>query len=214
MGCKLPSLRAQDHTGSFPLFHFKQQSSLSRSVSVAYLPHSSTCHVLQASRGFVLILMLDGILETCRRKYRSQVYPQCSLLYSQHRVLPTYMRDFRLWLSMGSAIPLLCRPIPPIISWLFGSIPERLRYYKGRTRCLPAGPSSSAEKKAPAEVVSYPKKGPYVPKRIIYFYAVMPTSSLSVEKSQVCLYLVCAVDLSTLNTLSFIQLKVSLLCFS
>lgn len=114
----------------------------------------------------------------------------------------------------AQAIPLLCRPIPPIISWLFGSIPERLHYYKGRTRCLPAGLSPSAEKKAPAEVVSYPKKGPYVPKRIICFYAVMPTSSLSVEKSQVCLYLVCAVDLSTLHTLSFIQLKLSLLCFS
>lgn len=35
MGYKLPSLRTQDHTGSFPLLHFKQQSALSRSVSVS-----------------------------------------------------------------------------------------------------------------------------------------------------------------------------------
>lgn len=60
MGYKLPGLQAQDHTGSFPLFYFKQQSSLSRSVSVAYLQHSSKHHVLQTSCEFVLIL--DGIL--------------------------------------------------------------------------------------------------------------------------------------------------------
>lgn len=34
VGGKLPSLRTQDHTGSFPLLHFKQQSTSSRSVSV------------------------------------------------------------------------------------------------------------------------------------------------------------------------------------
>lgn len=35
MGYKLSSLRTQDHTGSFPLLHFKRQRALSRSVSVS-----------------------------------------------------------------------------------------------------------------------------------------------------------------------------------
>ena len=35
MGYTLLSLRTQDHAGSFPLLHFKQQSALSHSVSVS-----------------------------------------------------------------------------------------------------------------------------------------------------------------------------------
>lgn len=34
-GYKLPSLRTQDHIGSFPLLHFKRPSALSHSVSVS-----------------------------------------------------------------------------------------------------------------------------------------------------------------------------------
>lgn len=55
MGYKLCSLRTQDHTGSFPVLHFKQQGTLSRSVSVSVF---ATFFNMSCAAGFTWVSAL------------------------------------------------------------------------------------------------------------------------------------------------------------